>query len=241
MASQPSLLTREVPRHIAVIMDGNGRWAKKRKLPRVAGHRKGSDAVRRCIEACADEGVAHLTLYAFSSENWTRPKDEVADLMHLLRVYLRKEVSELHRRNIRVRFIGSRDRLSQETLQLMENAEALTQGNCGLNVHIALNYGAHSEIALAARTLAQAAVDGKIQAHEISEEMLGQALLTHDVPDPDMIIRTSGEKRLSNFMLWQAAYAELVFLDVLWPDFDADALKAALEEYFARNRRFGGR
>jgi len=241
MATRPSPITQDIPRHVAIIMDGNGRWAKQRKLPRVAGHRKGSDAVRRCIEACAEEGIAHLTLYAFSSENWSRPKDEVADLMHLLRIYLRKEVSELHKKNIRLSFIGSSERLSPETRKLMENAEALTRGNTRMTVHIALNYGAHSEIALAARRLAEQVVAGEITLDDITAEKLASKLLTYDVPDPDMIIRTSGEKRLSNFMLWQAAYSELVFLDVLWPDFDASALKEALDEYYSRDRRFGGR
>lgn len=241
MATNPSKATMTPPRHIAVIMDGNGRWAKKRMLPRVEGHRRGADAVRKCIAACMDAQVEYLTLYAFSSENWNRPADEVADLMNLLKLYLRKEVAELHKKNVQIRFIGSRERLAPDTLELMTNAEALTSSNDQMQVNIALNYGAQAEIAHAARLLAQQVANGALSADQINEERLNDCLLTHGIPDPELIIRTSGEKRLSNFMLWQAAYSELIFLDVLWPDFNADSLNDAIHEYYQRDRRFGGR
>lgn len=241
MATHPSTATQAMPRHVAIIMDGNGRWAKKRMLPRVAGHRRGADAVRTCVTACMNMGIDYLTLYAFSSENWNRPADEVADLMNLLQIYLRKEVSELNKKNVRIRFIGSRERLAPDTLALMENAEALTGGNTRLNVNIALNYGAQSEIVAAARAVAADVAAGTITLDDVTQERLSARMLTNGIPDPDMIVRTSGEKRLSNFMLWQAAYAELVFLDVLWPDFDESSLQNAVEEYWQRDRRYGGR
>lgn len=241
MASRAKADVGAPPRHIAIIMDGNGRWAKKRMLPRAAGHSKGAEAVRTCIAACIEAGIEYLTLYAFSSENWNRPADEVADLMNLLKVYLRKEVTGLHKKDVRLRFIGSRDRLAPDTLDLMTSAETLTADNTNLVVNIALNYGSQSEIVLAAQSLARDVKAGTLNAEDITEEKLSSRLLTYDIPNPDVIIRTSGEKRLSNFMLWQAAYAELVFLDVLWPDFDKASLNNAIEEYLQRERRFGGR
>lgn len=241
MATSPLNATTQLPRHVAIIMDGNGRWAKKRFLPRVEGHRRGADAVRKCIAACMDAGIDYLTLYAFSSENWNRPADEVADLMNLLKVYLKKEVAELHKKNVRLRFIGSRERLAADILDLMTDAEALTQSNTQLGVNIALNYGSHTEIAQAAKALAKQVAAGHLQLEDINEQSLGDQLFTTGIPDPEMIIRTSGEKRLSNFMLWQSAYSELVFLDVLWPDFSADHLKEAISDYYQRDRRFGGR
>lgn len=241
MATHPSAKTQPMPRHVAIIMDGNGRWAKRRLLPLVAGHRRGADAVRTCVSACMNMGIDYLTLYAFSSENWSRPADEVADLMNLLQVYLRKEVAELHKKNVRMRFIGSRDRLAKDTLELMENAETLTAANSRLNLNIALNYGSQTEIAAAARAIAVDVAAGKLTPDDVTEDLLNVRMLTYGMPDPDMIVRTSGEKRLSNFMLWQAAYAELVFLDVLWPDFNEASLKDAVAEYWQRDRRYGGR
>ncbi|MEM1020871.1 MAG: isoprenyl transferase [Pseudomonadota bacterium] len=241
MAAQLESDTRRVPRHIAIIMDGNGRWAKQRSLPRVAGHRKGADAVRTCVTAAIEAGVQYLTLYAFSSENWNRPADEVTDLMNLLRHYLRREVAELNSKNVRLHFIGKRDRLAPDTLKLMESAEELTKDNTRLHMCIALNYGSQCEIVEAARALASAVKKGDLAPEDITHAHVADNLLTAHIPDPDLIIRTSGEQRLSNFLLWQAAYAELVFLDVLWPDFDACALGKAIDEFQQRERRYGGR
>lgn len=231
----------ERPRHIAIIMDGNGRWAKRRHLPRAMGHRKGSEAVRRTVRACLEQGVSVLTLYAFSSENWKRPPDEVDDLMGLLRHYIRQEVAELHSNNVRIRFIGLRNRLSPDTIDLIEYAETLTRANGRMQLVIALNYGAQSEIVGAVRAIAQAVERGDLEAHAITEDTVSRHLFTADLPDPDLLIRTSGEQRLSNFLLWQAAYAELVFLDVLWPDFAEDHLTSAIAEFHRRDRRFGAR
>lgn len=229
------------PRHVAIIMDGNGRWATKRLLPRVVGHRQGAEAVRRTVRAAADLNIDYITLYAFSSENWKRPADEVDDLMGLLRHYLQNEINELHDSNVALRFIGARDRLSDDVKQLIDEAQARTAGNDGLNLVIALNYGARAELAMAARAIAELVSTGKIVPAAVDEALIEQHLLTHDIPDPDIIIRTSGEQRLSNFLLWQAAYAELIFLECLWPDFDKAVLESALAEYHARDRRFGGR
>ncbi|MEO0411277.1 MAG: isoprenyl transferase [Pseudomonadota bacterium] len=241
MATQPDIQTRPIPRHIAIIMDGNGRWAKGKGLPRLAGHRRGAEAVRRCVTAASEAGIEYLTLYAFSSENWNRPADEVTDLMNLLQMYLRKEVSELDRKNVRICFIGRRERLAPDTLQLMQSAEQQTQANTGLTLCIALNYGSHSEIVEATRKIAIQVAKGALAPTEITQQHITDNLLTADIPDPDLIIRTSGEQRLSNFLLWQAAYAELVFLEVLWPDFGEDELREALNEFERRDRRYGGR
>lgn len=229
------------PRHVAIIMDGNGRWARKRHLPRAMGHREGAEAVRRTVRAAGELGIAYLTLYAFSSENWKRPADEVDDLMGLLRLYLRSEVRDLHASGVRIRFIGARTRLSADVLELVDDAEALTRANKGLTLVIALNYGARAEIVEAARALALSVASGAISSDAISEETLSAQLTTRDIPDPDLIIRTSGEQRLSNFLLWQGAYAELVFTQGLWPDFGRAELEAAIEEFHGRERRFGGR
>ncbi len=241
MASAPLTEAAAVPRHVAIIMDGNGRWAKKRHLPRAVGHKQGAEAVRRAVEAARELGIGYLTLYAFSSENWKRPADEVDDLMGLLRLYLRNEVAELHRNGVRIRFIGSRNRLSRDVLHLVDESESKTAGNSALTLVIALNYGAQAEIVEAARAIAAKVQSGEIMLADISENMLSAHLLTEGIPDPDLIIRTSGEQRLSNFLLWQAAYAEFVFLDCLWPDFDKTELQAALSQYHARERRYGGR
>ena len=227
------------PKHVAIIMDGNGRWAKARGLPRVAGHRRGAEAARRTVEAAAELGVAYLTLFGFSSENWKRPVDEVDDLMALLRHYLRGEVAELHRHNIRVRVIGDRERLAPDIVTLIENTETLTAGNTRLQVAIALSYGGRAEIAGAARRIAEEALAGKLVPAEIDEACFARHLLTADMPDPDLVIRTSGEQRLSNFLLWQTAYSEFVFIETLWPDFGKPDLERALREYHGRDRRYG--
>jgi undecaprenyl diphosphate synthase len=241
MASVPLPDIVPAPRHVAIIMDGNGRWAKKRHLPRAVGHKQGAEAVRRAVEAARELGIGYLTLYAFSSENWKRPADEVDDLMGLLRLYLRNEVSELHKNGVRIRFIGSRERLSKDVLQLVDESESKTAANVALTLVIALNYGAQAEIVEAARAIAAKVQAGQVMLADISENMLSAHLLTQGIPDPDLIIRTSGEQRLSNFLLWQAAYAEFVFLDCLWPDFDKAEFERALDEFHGRERRYGGR
>jgi len=227
------------PAHVAVIMDGNGRWAKARGLPRTAGHKKGVDAVRRTVEAAGDLGIGYLTIFSFSSENWRRPEEEVSDLMQLLRFYLRSEIADLHRNGVRLRVIGDRARLSDDIIRLIENAEDLTKDNRRLTLVVALSYGSRQEITLAARRLAEEVKAGLIDPMDIGEELFASRLFTADIPDPDLIIRTSGEKRISNFLLWQAAYAELVFVDTLWPDFTKRDLEAAIEEFHRRERRFG--
>ena len=227
------------PRHVAIIMDGNGRWAKRRFLPRIMGHRKGVEAVRRVVEAAPDLGIEVLTLYAFSSENWKRPADEVSDLMGLLHEYLRKEIAELHAKGVRLSVIGDYRRLSPDLVSLIEHGMEMTRGNARLNLVLALNYGAQDEIVRATRAIAAAARAGRIDPDKIEADDVDSFLDTRDLPPPDLIVRTSGEVRLSNFMLWQAAYAELLFVDTLWPDFDADALAAAVESFAGRDRRYG--
>jgi undecaprenyl diphosphate synthase len=227
------------PRHVAIIMDGNGRWAKARGLPRAAGHRQGAEAVRRAVEAAQQLGVAYMTLYAFSSENWKRPRTEVDDLMGLLRLYLRRELAELHANNVRLRFIGERRALSRDLVGLIDEAETKTVGNTGLTLVVAINYGSQHEIIEAARDLARAVTAGQITVDDITEESFASRLQTKDIPDPDLLIRTSGEQRLSNFLLWQSAYTELVFLDLLWPDFDKSSLEDAIHEFHRRERRYG--
>jgi len=231
----------ETPAHVAIIMDGNGRWAKKRRLPKVAGHKRGADAVRRCVEDSIDLGIKYLTLYAFSSENWNRPEEEVNDLMTLLQRYLTKEVDELHEKNIRLNFIGDRSKLSKNILELIEAAEARTRENTRLCLTLALSYGGRAEIIDAAVALARKVRAGEVNPEDISEEDFAAHLHTCDIPDPDLIIRTSGEQRISNFLLWQIAYAEFVFLDVLWPDFNREMLEQAVQEYCGRDRRYGTR
>ncbi|MGD8326883.1 MAG: isoprenyl transferase [Sphingomonadales bacterium] len=237
----PETKNQPMPVHVAIIMDGNGRWAKKRMLPRVVGHRKGADAVRATVKACANLGIEYLTLYAFSSENWKRPADEVDDLMGLLRIYLRQELKDLHKNNVRIRFIGERAALASDIKDMISNAEKETSENTGLNLIIALNYGARAEIMSAAKAFARDVVESKVSIDDLDENSFSERLETKDIPDPDVIIRTSGEQRLSNFLLWQAAYAELLFTDVLWPDFNQAALEVAIEEYQQRDRRFGAR
>jgi undecaprenyl diphosphate synthase len=230
-----------IPRHVAIIMDGNGRWAAARRLPRVAGHREGARAVRRSIEAAIRQGVAWLTLYAFSSENWRRSTDEVSDLTALLRYYLRNELAELRAKGIRLRFIGDSSRFDVDIQRDLQEAERTTSDNTRLNLVVALSYGSRAEIVAAARAMAAAARAGSLDLDRADEAVFASFLFTAGIPDPDLLIRTSGEQRLSNFLLWQAAYAEFVFLDVLWPDFDADHFAAALAEYARRERRFGAR
>ena len=240
-ASNDSSL-RPVPRmptHVAVIMDGNGRWAKARGLPRTAGHKKGVDAVRRTVQAARELGIGYLTIFSFSSENWRRPEEEVSDLMQLLRFYLRSEIAELHKGGVRLRVIGDRSRLSMDIVQLIEKAEALTGDNRALTLVVALSYGSRQEITQAARRLAEEVRDGRLDPAAIDEQALSDRLFTADIPDPDLIVRTSGEKRISNFLLWQAAYVEFVFLDTLWPDFTKRDLETAVEEFYRRERRFG--
>ena len=229
------------PTHVAIIMDGNGRWAASRHLPKIAGHREGARAVRRSIQAAMELGVAWLTLYAFSSENWRRPAGEVFDLTGLLRQYLRSELAELKANGVRLRIIGDLTRFDPDIRQGLADAEADTAANDRLNLTVALSYGARAEIVTAARKLAAEVRDGRLQETDIDEERVSAALATAGMPDPDLIIRTSGEQRLSNFLLWQGAYAELVFLDVFWPDFGAEHFAAALAEYARRERRFGAR
>lgn len=229
------------PLHVAIIMDGNGRWATARGLPRVAGHRAGAQAVRRAIEAAISQGVGWLTLYAFSSENWRRSPGEVLDLTGLLRHYLRNEVAEMARNGVRLRFIGDRARFDADICADLLQAERDTAGNARLNLTVALSYGGRADILLAARAAAAAALAGTLDPATLDEQGFAGLLSTAGIPDPDLLVRTSGEQRLSNFLLWQAAYAELVFLDVLWPDFAAADLAEALNVFAGRQRRFGAR
>ena len=228
------------PEHVAIIMDGNGRWARARGQPRVAGHRAGAQAVRRTIESAIACGVQWLTLYAFSSENWRRPPEEVLDLTGLLRHYLRQELAEMSREGVRLRVLGNPQRFDSDLQAELERAKQATRGNSRLNLNIALSYGGRDEIVAAARAIAAAAAAGHLEPHAIDETRFGQHLFTAGMPDPDLIIRTSGERRLSNFLLWQSAYAELVFLDVLWPDFCRADFEFALADFSRRERRFGG-
>jgi len=227
------------PAHVAIIMDGNGRWAKARGLPRIAGHRRGAEAVRRTVTAAAEFGITYLTLFGFSSENWKRPLDEIDDLMGLLRHYLRGEIAELHANRVRLRVIGERSRLPPDIVTLIDNAEALTDGNSGLRLTIALSYGGRAEIARAARAIALAVQAGRLAPEDIDEAVFASHLLTTEMPDPDLLIRTSGEQRISNFLLWQTAYTELVFSSTLWPDFGKADLEKALLDYHGRERRYG--
>ena len=238
---EAGLAGARVPRHVAIIMDGNGRWAKQRGLPRAAGHKAGAEAVRRALQAAADYGVEVLTIYAFSSENWRRSDEEISDLTALMRFYLERELKTLEKERVRLKLIGDYSAFGPELVERLERAVARTANNDRLTLVIALNYGSRAEIAGAARKLAERAASGEIAADDIDEQRIEGELQTHDLPELDLLIRTSGEVRLSNFLLWQAAYAELLFLDTLWPDFDEQAFADALEQYAARERRFGGR
>jgi undecaprenyl diphosphate synthase len=227
------------PVHVAIIMDGNGRWAKAKCLPRVAGHAQGAEAVRRTVKAASQLGIRYLTLYGFSLENWKRPAKEIADLMGLLRLYLRKEISELHREGVRIHFIGDRTLLEPDIISLIEMSEQKTKANVKLDLVIALSYGSRQEITTAVRKLVSDVVAGEMDVDSIDENALEARLYTSDIPDPDLIVRTGGEQRISNFLLWQSAYAEFVFADVLWPDFSREKLEDSIEEFSRRERRYG--
>jgi len=227
------------PRHVAIIMDGNGRWAAQRGLPRLEGHRRGVEAVRATVRAAIELGISYLTLYSFSSENWSRPQDEVGELMGLLKFFIRHDLAVLHKNGVRVKIIGTREGLPADICALLTEAEECTDANRVLTLIVAFNYGSRNEITRAVKSLASDLVQGRITSDAIDEAMISSHLDTSTFPDPDLIIRTSGEQRLSNFLLWQAAYAEFVFLPLYWPDFDRAALESALRDYAGRERRFG--
>lgn len=234
MATHP-----EIPRHVAIIMDGNGRWAKERGLPRLEGHRAGAESVREVMEACIELGVEYLTLYAFSSENWSRPATEVSALMSLLDRFLDEKAKDLDRQNVRLLAIGQLDRLPAKTRALIERIQARTANHTTMTLVLALSYGAREEIVAAARSLATDAVEGKISPSDIDNELFASRLQTAGIPDPDLLVRTSGEMRVSNFLLWQISYAEMVIVKKFWPDFRQGDLFEAVQEYQRRNRRFG--
>jgi undecaprenyl diphosphate synthase len=229
------------PRHVAIIMDGNGRWAAKRGLPRSVGHRKGVEAVRRTVRAAIELAIPYLTLYSFSSENWSRPAEEIDDLMGLMKRFIRRDLAELHQAGVTIRVIGERDNVDPELMALIDEACELTRENKTMTLVIAFNYGARAEIAEAARRLAREVEAGRMKAEDVTVEALDGALDTTGLPDPDLLIRTSGEMRLSNFLLWQLAYTEFVFLDACWPEFGRELLEEAVARFRARERRFGGR
>jgi len=237
---QSSPTAFDMPRHVAIIMDGNGRWAAARGLPRAEGHRRGVEALRRTIRTAGEMGIKIVTIFSFSAENWSRPASEVGELMGLLRRFVRNDLAELHKSNVRVRVIGERTGLEPDIGRLLVEAEELTKNNDGLILVVAFNYGARQEIVRAAKRVAEAVKQGELGLSDIDMDLLGRFLDAPDIPDPDLIIRTSGEKRLSNFLLWQAAYSELVFVPTYWPDFDRATLVSAIREYQQRERRFGG-
>jgi undecaprenyl diphosphate synthase len=228
------------PRHVAIIMDGNGRWAAERGLPRAMGHRKGVEAVRRTVKAAIELEIAYLTIYSFSSENWSRPAEEIDDLMGLMKRFIRQDLAELHQNNVRIRVIGERDNVDPELLALIDEACDLTGLNTALTLVIAFNYGSRAEIAAAARQLAGLVQSGALHLDQINQDTLGNCLSTAGIPDPDLLIRTSGELRVSNFLLWQLAYTEFVFIDAYWPEFGRELLDVAIADFRARDRRFGG-
>ena len=227
------------PLHTAIIMDGNGRWAEARGLPRTAGHKRGAEAVKTAVESAVELGVEYLTLYGFSSENWQRPQEEINDLMGLLRYYLQSEIKYLQKNGVRLRVIGDRERLALDIVKLIEDGERQTAGNKKLTLIIALSYGGRMEIVVAARRLARRVAEGTLGPDEIDEGAFESNLFTAGIPDPDLLIRTSGEKRISNFLLWQLAYAEFVFVNTLWPDFSKQDFEDAIREYHGRERRYG--
>lgn len=236
------MLTRPpaMPRHVAIIMDGNGRWAARRGLPRSAGHRAGVDALRRAVRAAAELGIEYLTIYSFSSENWSRPASEVSFLLDLLRRFIRQDVAELHRSGVRIKVVGSRDDLDPGIVSLLNDAERLTHENSTLNLVVAFNYGSRQEISRAVSAIAEKIASGEMSASDISPELIAKNLDTAGIPDPDLLIRTGGEQRISNFLLWQCAYTEFVFVDEFWPDFTQEIFVRALGEFSLRDRRFGG-
>jgi undecaprenyl diphosphate synthase len=230
---------RALPRHVAIIMDGNGRWARARGLPRIAGHRRGAEAARRTVAAAAELGIPYLTLFGFSSENWKRPSTEIHDLMVLLRHYLRGEIAELHRNGIRLKVIGQIARFAPDIVSMIEDAEAATRDNPRITLTIALSYGGRAEIVAAVRSIAAQVACGRLDPEAVDEECIARHLFTADLPDPDLLIRTSGEQRISNFLLWQCAYSELVFTKTLWPDFSKHDLDQAIDDFCGRERRYG--
>jgi undecaprenyl diphosphate synthase len=236
-ASRPDL---RIPAHIGVIMDGNGRWAKARGKPRTEGHVAGVKALRGLVEHCINYGIDYLTVFSFSSENWTRPKDEISFIFGLLRRFVASDLEKLHRNNVRVRILGSREGLDDGLRRLIAEVEATTALNTGLQLQVAFNYGGKAEIAEAVRRIAGLVAAGRLKADDITEETIGRALYTAGMPDPDIIIRTSGEQRISNFLLWQSAYSELVFVEENWPDFNEATFVKVLEDYSSRDRRYGG-
>jgi undecaprenyl diphosphate synthase len=229
-----------MPRHVAIIMDGNGRWASARGLPRSAGHKVGVDALRRALRAAADFGIEYLTIYSFSSENWSRPVAEVSFLMELLRRFIRQDVAELHRSGVQIKIVGERENLEASMVSLLDDAERLTKDNTKLKLIVAFNYGSRQEITRAVSIIAEKIVAGEVVPSDISTQMISQHLYSGNIPDPDVLIRTGGEQRISNFLLWQCAYTEFVFVDEYWPDFTKDIFARALDEFRSRDRRFGG-
>ncbi|MGQ0741634.1 MAG: isoprenyl transferase [Alphaproteobacteria bacterium] len=234
------LYSAPLPRHVAIIMDGNGRWARRRRLPRQAGHVNGISAVRTVIQTAHEIGLRFLTLYAFSTQNWRRPRDEVAHLMGLFRRYFQEDIERLREKNVRVRIAGAREGLESDVARMVQDAQRLTEANTGLNLTLAFNYGGREELVAAARSIAFDVAAGKLKPGQITAELFASRLQTAGIPDPDLVIRTSGERRVSNFLLWQAAYAEYVFTETLWPDFGQRDLLVAIAEYQRRERRFGG-
>lgn len=228
-----------LPNHIAIVMDGNGRWAQQRRLPRVEGHRRGVDVAQEVAKAAADIGIKHLTLFAFSAENWKRPEQEVNQLMGILKRFLAREVSDLHQRNVRLKFIGDRTRLADDIVRLMADAEELTRDNSSTVLTLAVNYGARQDIAAAAKAFAKEVEAGNLRPEDSTPELFESYLQTSDLPEPDLVIRTSGEQRLSNFLLWESAYSEFLFSDTLWPDFSPECLRRAVKEFQLRDRTFG--
>lgn len=229
-----------IPRHVAIIMDGNGRWAQTRGLPRSEGHRRGVEAVKRAAQFAGDNGIKYLTLFSFSSENWSRPQAEIDDLLNLLRYFIRRDLNDLNRNNVKIRLIGSRKRIPEDILEMISRAETDTAGNTGLNLVVAFNYGSRDEIVRAATRFAERVASGEAKPDALTEAEFERYLDTSGIPDPDLIIRTSGEQRISNFLLWQAAYSELLFLPVFWPDFTDQEFADALKEFGKRDRRYGG-
>jgi undecaprenyl diphosphate synthase len=235
-----SLERPSIPQHVAIIMDGNGRWAAQRGLPRSAGHRQGVEAVRRAVRAAGDLGIRTLTIYSFSTENWSRPQTEVTFLLELMRRFIRQDVADLHAAGVRVRIIGNREALDQTIVRMINDAETLTRNNTTVDLIVAFNYGARQEIARAAQTMARDVAEGRLSADKIDPALFGTYLDTAQLPDPDLLIRTGGEQRISNFLLWQCAYTEFVFVPEYWPDFNLEIMQRALNEYAGRDRRFGG-
>jgi len=228
------------PKHVAIIMDGNGRWAKARGLPRALGHKEGVEALRRAVEASRELGLTHLTVFSFSTENWNRPQSEIDALFDLLRMFVRRDLARLHRDGVKIRIIGSRDGLSEEILSLIDEAVEKTRDNTRLTLNIAFNYGGRGEIVAAMQAIARNIEAGRLKAADVNEALISRMLWTSDSPDPDLVIRTSGELRLSNFLLWSGAYAELMFMDLWWPDFTRESLEKAIDAFRRRDRRFGG-